>query len=154
PRLAPQLFGVGLLEEVADADTASGAQRYGRFGWQGTALSIRDQAAQAFAFEMGVTSEERLRDDCTASEADCLQQPNGGSPEVSAELFDAVVQFQRWLAVPQPPRQAAGGQGRDNSQFGEQLFTKLGCVACHRPTWPIQGGVIAPYTDLRLHDLG
>jgi CxxC motif-containing protein (DUF1111 family) len=145
PRLAPALFGVGLLDE-ADVEL----HNQGRFGWQATALSVRDQTARAFAREMGLTSVDMPRDDCTAAETACLQQPNGGSPEVSDDLFDAVVSFQHWLAVPPSP------SPHPTPDVDGRTFAELGCAACHQPYLTVSrvGAIIAPYTDLRLHDLG
>jgi CxxC motif-containing protein (DUF1111 family) len=176
PRLAPALFGAGLLDAVPETAISEGAARsddrafgspvwhsrqgtrmLGRFGWQGGAVSIRDQTMGAFAREMGLTTDERSSDDCTPIETDCREQPNGGSPEVSEELLDAVVTFVRMLAVPVSPVRAEAGA------LGSELFEKIGCAACHRPRLPVElpgsggakvSGVIAPYTDLRLHDLG
>jgi CxxC motif-containing protein (DUF1111 family) len=177
PRLAPTLFGSGLLEAVPESAITEGAaqqsggrysgalawhspqgtRRLGRFGWQDDAVSIRDQTANAFAREMGLTSNDQSSDDCTPAEADCRGQPNGGSPEVSDELLDAVVSFVSTLAVPESPAHA-----KDDSS-GPELFANIGCAACHRPRLPVElpgaggtrvRGVIAPYTDLRLHDLG
>ena len=180
PRLAPALFGVGLLDAVkqagygepaapgGDRPAASGgrdphdssdarAPSAGRFGWQATALSVRDQTARAFAREMGLTSNEMTSDDCTPAETTCLQQPDGGSPEVSDDLFDAVLSFQRWLAVPASPTP------HPPSGSGDHTFAELGCVACHRPEWSVtltdaagntNTATITPYTDLRLHNLG
>jgi CxxC motif-containing protein (DUF1111 family) len=134
-----------------------GTRLLGRFGWQGDAVSIRDQTTNAFAHEMGLTSEDRPSDDCTPAETDCRGQPNGGSPEVSEELLDAVITFVGTLAVPESP-----AHSKDDS-FGPELFANIGCAACHRPRLPVElpgaggtrvRGVIAPYTDLRLHDLG
>ncbi len=178
PRIAPALFGAGLLEAVpvtaiterpsAGISTHAlgapawqwrrGVEVLGRFGWQGSALSVRDQTARAFAREMGLTSSVIGKDDCTASEVTCLEQPNGGSPEVSDTLFDAVVDFVSWLAVPAPPQMPA-----ERGENESALFARLGCAACHRPRLPVvlrgKDGLlihrmIAPYTDLRLHDLG
>ena len=167
PRLAPALFGAGLLDTIRLEDvggmlaTPVGGPPVstipGRFGWQATALSVRDQTARAFAREMGLTSADISSDDCTPTETACLQQPNGGSPEVSAELFDAILSFQRWLAVPASPTP------HSPADPGAQTFTELGCVACHRPQWPVtlteangatRTATIAPYTDLRRHNLG
>lgn len=200
PRLAPALFGAGLLdaieleggghsavlgeppsaapgarqfhrESVAAAGAAPAATNLapastgtapapivgGRFGWQATARSVRDQTARAFAREMGLTSADIPNDDCTAAEAACLQQPNGGSPEVSDDLFNAVLSFQHWLAVPASPTP------HSDADHGGQTFADLGCAACHRPQWPVtlpdgdgnpDTATITPYTDLRLHDLG
>ncbi len=194
PRIAPALFGMGLLEAVpvsaitagAGADTGGvpawqwrgGVRMLGRFGWQGSAVSVRDQTARAFAREMGLTSSVIGADDCTASEVACLEQPNGGTPEVSDTLFNAVVDFVSWLAVPAAPEKLAAPQkpaamekpaapqkpaGPGEQEDESALFARLGCAACHRPRLPVvlrgKDGrpirrSIAPYTDLRLHDLG
>jgi CxxC motif-containing protein (DUF1111 family) len=159
PRLAPALFGVGLLEAVSGQEIVgtTAAGRIGRFGWQSSTVSIREQTTRAFAREMGITSTDVPKDDCTARESDCLAQPNGGVPEVSSELLDAVLAFQRWLAVPESPE-------RDrNNALGASLFAGVGCDACHRPRVGVNltdadghqvDAIIEPYSDLRLHDLG
>ncbi|HEX4025362.1 MAG TPA: di-heme oxidoredictase family protein [Steroidobacteraceae bacterium] len=178
PRLAPALFGDGLLEAVpqsaitgqgsagqAPAAPAGapawqwqdGGRRLGRFGWQGASISVREQTGKAFAREMGLTNSVIGSDDCTAVQSACRAQPNGGSPEVSDDLFDAVVAFERWLAVPRLPGSDA------DSRAPNTLFVQIGCAACHRPRLPVMlpradgsiaRAIIAPYTDLRLHDLG
>jgi CxxC motif-containing protein (DUF1111 family) len=159
PRLAPALFGAGLLDAAgAERDGASAAfAHHGLFGWQASALSVRDQTARAFAREMGLTSTDIAHDDCTPVETDCLKQPNGGSPEVSDDLFDAVLSFQRWLAVPPSPAPPP------SPDPDAKVFADLGCASCHQPRLPVTltdaegksyGAVIAPYTDLHLHDLG
>ncbi len=161
PRLAPALFGVGLLEAVPEtvindrANLRQGARTHGRLGWQAASVSIRDQTTKALAFEMGVTSTDRSHDDCTVAEADCLRID--GPPEASEQLLGALVAFQRTLAVPVSPMRAA------KASSGAELFEAVGCTACHRPQLPVDIAeasgtptrrVIAPYTDLRLHDLG
>jgi CxxC motif-containing protein (DUF1111 family) len=177
PRLAPALFGIGLLAAVPEAAingrTATdasgpmsgapawrihaGIRTLGRFGWQATTVSIRDQSASAFALEMGLTSNERLSDDCTAAELDCKEHSGGSRPEVTDEVLDALIAYLRTLQVPESPVSAAQGAK------GHELFATLGCAACHRPQLPVETvdatgakvmGVIAPYTDLRTHDLG
>jgi CxxC motif-containing protein (DUF1111 family) len=159
PRLAPALFGVGLLEAVPRAAIGDDPGAGGRFGWQEEALSIRDQTTRAFAREMGVTSGDRPDDDCTPVEVDCL--PRGSStthsPEVAEDLLDALVIFEHELAVPESAVRPK------NAALGSELFMAIGCARCHRPQLPVElpagdgtrvSGVIAPYTDLRLHDLG
>lgn len=150
PRLAPALFGVGLLEAVPGIPA-------GRFGWLGTASSIRDQTTKAFAREMGLTSSDVPKDDCTAVQRSCLAAANGGVPEVSDEFVAAVSDFQRYLAVPERGAMPAGVSSMDQS------FNELGCAICHRPRLPVvledvtgsaSRAEIEPYTDLRLHDLG
>ena len=150
PRLAPALFGVGLLEAVPDLPEE-------RFGWQGRTISIRDQTTKAFARDMGLTSSVVHQDDCTAAQHACLAAPSGGNPEVSDELLDAVIEFQRHLAVPER------GAIPNDASSAQRLFGELGCGACHRERLPVavtdaggltKPGVIEPYTDLRLHNLG
>jgi len=160
PRLAPALFGAGLLEAVPEAainEGSAGKRPIGRFGWQADAVSVRDQTAMAFAREMGLTSADRPDDDCTPAEMNCGGHPDGASPEVSEELLSAVVTFVRALAVPESPTHAV------SDSAGSNLFANIGCEACHRSQLTVEraradgtveSSVIAPYTDLRLHDLG
>ncbi len=177
PRVAPALFGVGLLVAIPEAAISNGrwpqmdsrimgtiawhsrrgARMLGRLGWQGDTVSIRDQTVNAFAHEMGLTTVDSPLDDCTAAESDCTALAHGGSQEVSEELLDAVVRFVDSLAVPKSPVRA------DAHSLGSELFVNIGCAACHRPQLPVDlpssngarvPGVIAPFTDLRLHDLG
>jgi len=148
PRLAPALFGVGLLNAVREP----GITR--RFGWQAVTSSVRDQTTRALAREMGITSDDVPADDCTARETDCGNLPNGGTPEASPQLLEA---FQTWLAVPRSPLAA------DPVSRGASVFAATGCPSCHQQRFVVvlkneAGGtdlaVIEPYTDLRVHDLG
>lgn len=178
PRLAPALFGDGLLEAVPAAAIVDAGPRgpssgrrggvpawnlyrdvrtLGRFGWQGQSVSIRDQTAKAFAREMGLTTADRPRDDCTPAEADCWQPRDAGSPKVADELLEAVVSFVAALPVPT----LAGPAPADSR--GQELFTTIGCAECHRPELPVEvtgpdgqrtRRIIAAYGDLLLHDLG
>jgi CxxC motif-containing protein (DUF1111 family) len=156
PRLAPALFGVGLLEAVPRTPPRSPV---GRFGWQAAALSIRDQTTRALAREMGVTSTDRPVDDCTDAQTQCLTQRHPEAAEMSVELLTALLTFEKWLAVPANPTPAAPAQ----LAAGLQLFKSTGCSACHRTEQPVAllmpdgqtlQALIAPYTDLAVHDLG
>jgi CxxC motif-containing protein (DUF1111 family) len=156
PRLAPALFGVGLLEAVS---ARPGQASPGRFGWQAAALSVRDQTTRALAREMGVTSADRPVDDCTTAEIQCLKQRHPESAEISSELLEALLSFEKWLSVPVNPKPATTAQ----RAAGLQLFEATGCAACHQPEQPVTlvqsdgqslKAVIAPYSDLSVHDLG
>jgi len=131
----------------------------GRFGWQAVALSVRDQTTRALAREMGVTSTDRPVDDCTAAEVQCLQQRHPESAEISGELLDALLTFEKWLSVPLNPMPATPAQ----QAAGLKLFKATGCSGCHQPEQPVAllqadgqplEATIAPYTDLSVHDLG
>ncbi len=156
PRLAPALFGLGLLAAVPGQPAQAGP---GRFGWQGAALTIRDQTTRALAREMGVTSTDRPLDDCTARQTQCLQQRHAQAPEISGELLDALLTFEKWLSVPQNP----AAPDPQQQSAGLKLFTVTGCSGCHRPVQSVAlvqadgkplRARIAPYTDLAVHDLG
>jgi CxxC motif-containing protein (DUF1111 family) len=156
PRLAPAIFGLGLLEAVS---APGGAGGLGRFGWQATALSVRDQTTRALAREMGVTNADRPVDDCSEAEVQCLQQRHPASVEMSGELLEALLTFEKWLSVPANPQP----QEAAVHSAGLKLFKTTGCVGCHQPEQPVAlvqadgqtlNATIAPYSDLSLHDLG
>ena len=144
PRLAPALFGLGLLALVPSAEP-------GRFGWQNTARSLGDQTAQALSRDMGLTSPSIGHDDCTAFEEACRDAANGGAPEIDSEFFGALVAFQETLAVPE--RTTAG------KPLSHVIFVRMGCSTCHTATRKILVGklgtqLIHPYSDLKRHAMG
>jgi CxxC motif-containing protein (DUF1111 family) len=162
PRIGPALFGAGLLDAVSqpalDAIRQAQPSRLrgtagGRFGWQGSAISLVDQTAMAFAREMGLTSELHPRDDCTQAQTACLNAAQAGMPELSERSFHAVNTFQFLLAAPTRAMITA-----DADAAGALLFERVGCAVCHVPRLPVprdSGEIhIDPYTDLLLHDLG
>ena len=182
PRVAPPVFGVGLLQAVPAADIEGGADPkdedhdgisgkanhvtdpatggpvLGRFGWKAAVPSVRAQNAGAFAGDIGITSSVRPDQPCTATETACLDAPNGGDPEVPDRKLDQVTFYTRTLAV--PARRDAGGTV---TRRGQQTFTELGCSDCHLPELhtgavadipALDHQLIRPYTDLLVHDLG
>ncbi|MCK6524176.1 thiol oxidoreductase [Myxococcota bacterium] len=175
PRVAPHMVGLGLLEAIPeerldelsdphdeDGDGISGVvqrhgDRVGRFGWKADATDVEAQVAGAFAGDMGLTSRLVPADDCTDAQAECLEEPSGGEPEVSDEILDLVTLYSRAVAV--PARRAADDE---RVLQGKALFNELGCGSCHTPshvTGPsplpeLSDQLIWPYTDLLLHDMG
>lgn len=181
PRIAPAVFGVGLLEGVpaeaiaaaadpddADGDgvsgrapmvveRASGEPVLGRFGWKAAEPTVEDQNASAFRADIGITSTHRPEQPCTSAQAACLAARDGGSPEIPDERLGRVTFYTRTLAV--PVRRAVGEQDTDR---GEDVFTATGCASCHTArleTGPsdiaaLDRQVIRPWTDLLLHDMG
>jgi CxxC motif-containing protein (DUF1111 family) len=134
------------------AVAADAGRVVGRFGWQASEPSVASQIGAAFAREMGLTNPLESKDDCGLWNGACRTAPSGGSPEVEPELFEAVVDFQRWHSVPVT-------QQPDWSSEGAQLFESTGCARCHRTTLQIDAGtkdntVIHPFTDLLLHEMG
>lgn len=166
-RIPPPVFGLGLLEAVAEEDilaredpddddgdgisgranhawdVALGAAALGRFGWKASVPTLRQQAASAYANDIGVSSP-------------VFPEPDG-SFEVEDATLRAVTTYTQTLAVPQRAAQ------RDaDTRRGEAAFRELGCGDCHAEQ--LQTGkheiaaladqTIHPYTDLLLHNMG
>ncbi|MGF1570213.1 MAG: di-heme oxidoredictase family protein [Nodosilinea sp.] len=166
-RIAPPVFGLGLLEAVPEAeilrladpedrngdgisgrpnlvwDVVQQANVLGRFGWKANTPTLLQQAASAYANDMGVTNP-------------LFPDPNG-SEDIDQDILKAAAVYVQTLAV--PARTAV-----DDSQVqqGERLFADANCVACHVSEWrtgpheipALVSQTIHPYTDLLLHDLG
>ena len=179
PRVAPAVFGLGLLEAIPenailayadeadiDGDGISGkpnyvwdvvAQRYalGRFGWKANQPTLLQQVAAAYNDDMGITT-SLFSVENSAGQSQLTE--HSVTPEVSDEILEVVTFYVQTLAVP-------ARRNVDNPQvkLGEQLFAKAQCASCHVPT--LRTGVLAgvpsvsnqtihPYTDLLLHDMG
>ncbi len=166
-RIPPPVFGLGLLEVVpddtlreladpqdGDGDGISGrvnevwhraesTTRVGRFGWKASEPTLLQQAAAAYANDMGVTSS--------------LFPEEDGSYELALETLTSAAFYTQTLAVP-----ARTALEDPDVQQGEALFVDVGCVACHVET--LETGEheidalaqqrIHAYSDLLLHDVG
>lgn len=183
PRLAPGVYGGGLLEAVSEqmmavaadpddknGDGISGRLNYvwdgakkgravGRFGWKANQPTLRQQAAEAFNGDLGITSAEHPEENFTPSQAAKFAGfPGGGQPEADALVMDRVEAYLRFLAVPARRR-------LDDPvvKQGESIFQGIRCAACHlpelktgsdHPAEELRDQTIRPYTDLLLHDMG
>jgi CxxC motif-containing protein (DUF1111 family) len=189
PRVAPPMIGLGLLEAVPEEQILANADpddtnqvgisgkpnrvwsrehkdiMLGRFGWKAGVPTIAQQAAEAFAGDIGLatTMIPFPSGDCTEKEKTCLDAPNGNSPkyqnvEVGDELFKLVMFYSQNLAVP-------ARRKPDDPEVlkGKEVFYRIGCASCHQPKF-VTGDVpgqphlshqlIWPYTDMLLHDMG
>ena len=177
-RMAPPVFGRGLLEAIsesdilalsdpadADGDGVSGRPNYvynfrtdqtelGRFGLKANNPDLLQQVASAYNEDMGVTSPYFPR------ESVWRQPQHDGrddDPEISQETLDVTMFYIQTLAVP-------ARRNWDDPQVlrGEILFESTGCAACHTTAFrtgshavaSLRGQIIHPYTDLLLHDMG
>ncbi|HVT84902.1 MAG TPA: di-heme oxidoredictase family protein [Chitinophagaceae bacterium] len=179
PRMAPPVFGVGLLENIpestilsfadendADGDGISGKPNYvynsysgktelGRFGLKANNPNILLQVAGAYQQDIGVTNYVFKNESSAGqSQSDGLND----DPELPDSILNAVAFYVRTLAVP-----ARRNTTDPDVMAGEKIFTQINCSGCHKPT--VQTGVnvaypylsnqrIHPYTDLLLHDMG
>ena len=187
PRLTPPMIGLGLIEQIAPSDilahadpddrdgdgiagkpnmvrdVSSGELMLGRFGWKAQTASIRQQAADAFAGDIGISTPEEANHwgDCTTAEKACLAMPNGvqkrlGAVEAPPPVMDLVTFYSQNLAVP-----ARRDVGDPNVLAGKKLFYDMGCISCHTPKFVTMRGnkaqafqLIWPYSDFLLHDMG
>ncbi|WP_165418493.1 di-heme oxidoredictase family protein [Dyella amyloliquefaciens] len=179
-RMAPSITAAGLLEAVPESallaiaqeqlaqgqgvhgqanrvwDIATRSVALGRFGWKANQPSVRQQTQVALHEDMGITSSLLASPNCMPEQRACLDAPDGGHPEITDDLLDALVAYQQSLV---PPSQQA--PTRETSE-GSALFERIGCASCHRPNLPVDAPVasklgaseIHPYTDLLLHDMG
>jgi len=177
-RVAPPVFGLGLLESIpeddivgyadvsdADGDGISGKPNYvwdakenvaalGRFGWKANQPHLNQQTAGAFSEDMGITNPLFPTESCFGqTQYDGLNDDT----EIDDYKLDVTSFYTKTLAVPAP---------RDledpDVMLGKQLFYEANCNSCHKPSW--QTGVaeipelsnqkIYPYSDMLLHDMG
>ncbi|MDR0564017.1 MAG: c-type cytochrome, partial [Azoarcus sp.] len=183
-RIAPPIFGLGLLEAVPEADILAIAKAQkaegkgvagqpnrvwdaglkrevlGRFGWKANQPSTRQQIAGALAGDMGVTSDIMPAPNCPPAQKACAEKSkaNEKHPEISTADLDDMALYHFALAVPAPRQQ-------NNAKVlaGKALFQSAGCASCHRPelktaAFPalptLANRTLRPYTDLLLHDMG
>lgn len=178
-RVAPPVFGRGLLEAIPEAtilgwadeldddndgisgrtnrvvDPISGATRLGRFGLKANAVSLEVQNAGAYHEDMGVTSSIfPVESSFGQTQYDELLD----EAEVSDETIENVTFYVQTLGVP-------ARRDVDDSEVlrGEALFAEARCAACHIPQartgdFPavpeVANQLIFPFTDLLLHDMG
>ncbi|MCB0430479.1 MAG: c-type cytochrome [Flavobacteriales bacterium] len=178
-RVAPPVFGLGLLEQIDDAtlyafadpddrdgdgisgkpnlvwDVAKNATVIGKFGWKAEAPTLAQQVAGAYNEDMGLTSYLMAAESSVGqSQHDLLTD----DPEVPDSIFNAVVFYVQSLAVP------ARRKVTDATVLkGQAVFQQAGCNGCHIASVTTKVDVafpetsnqlIHPYTDMLLHDMG
>lgn len=162
-RNTPHLYGLGLLNDVSDAEIISRADpedtispdgisgrvsfvdggRVGRFGWKAQVPSLAEFVRDGVTAELGLTmttqeglSFGRIHDNDDVSD-----------PEVQADELSDLLYFMTNLAAPPVP--VIDDQPLYDQ--GEEVFEAIGCASCHVQ---LQGpnGPIKAYTDLLLHE--
>ena len=173
-RTTPALFGFGLLDAVPDSailaladpddrngDGISGRPnrsadgRLGRFGRKAFVPTLREFNQTAFVKEMGITNPALPEEETIGGNPMPTGVDPTRDPEITQDALDAADAFVRLLAPPRPLLGLAQTRGR-------QIFSSIGCVACHVPSLrtgfgPVQAlsnKVVPAYTDLLLHDMG
>lgn len=183
PRIAPQVAGLGLLENIPEADILAnedvddrdgdgisgkanyvwnvreGKKTLGRFGWKANQPSLIQQTAGAFNGDMGLTTSFFPEDEFSPyQEAQNPELHDGGSPEISDRQLVRIELYLKSLAVP-------AKRNMDKPEYikGRALFYDLGCESCHKASYTtgndddiaaLNGQKVYCYTDLLLHDMG
>lgn len=169
-RAATPLFGLGLVEAVADAAliqlaqseapamrgtvkqvVENGASRVARFGWKNDHATLRAFSGDAYLHEMGITNPDNPLPISTCARNQTqfgITLQTNDDPEDSPGTdgradVDRFVDFMRALDVPPTlPRDAS-------AQYGARLFTQIGCQSCHTSsltTAPDPASFIPPTT--------
>jgi len=152
------LFGLGLIEAIADTDiqtlakntkkpdgvlgraalvqdVATGESRVGRFGWKAQQATLLAMAADEYNNEMGITNRLFPTENAPngnqklLTEFDHVADPEDTTNSATGKAhIDQFADFMQLLAPPASPRPTA------EMQSGLTLFTRLGCAVCHVPT--------------------
>ncbi|WP_112944844.1 MULTISPECIES: di-heme oxidoredictase family protein [unclassified Rhizobium] len=189
PRVAPAMIGLGLIEAIPEADILAhadpddkdgdgirgkaaivrdhrtGKPALGRFGWKAQNASVRDQSADAFLNDIGISTPDQPdpHGDCTEAQAKCKAMATGvqkrlGNEEAPGPILDLVTFYSANLAVP-----ARRKASFPETLKGKQVFYESGCTACHVPKYVTRRDsldkaqsfqLIWPYSDFLLHDMG
>jgi CxxC motif-containing protein (DUF1111 family) len=189
PRVTQVMSGLGLIEAIHPADIIanadpddtdgdgisgkvpvvrdpqSGKAALGRFGWKAQSATVRQQAAEALANDIGISSPDARRShgDCTAAQTACLSMADGvqarlGDTEAPDPVLGLITFYSENLAVP-ARRKASFAE----TLGGKKVFYEAGCVSCHVPKFVTRRDaanpahafqLIWPYSDFLLHDMG
>ena len=189
PRVTQVMSGLGLIEAIHPADVmanadpddvngdgisgkaavvkdpVSGKLALGRFGWKAQSATVRQQAADALAGDIGISSPDAKRShgDCTPAQTACLAMADGvqarlGDTEAPAPVLDLITFYSENLAVP-ARRKASFAE----TLAGKKVFYEAGCTSCHVPKFVTRRDtankahafqLIWPYSDFLLHDMG
>lgn len=163
-RQTPPVFGLGLIEKIADATILAGADpddldgdgirgrarmstatRVGRLGWKAGVPTVEEFLRDAMTNEMGMTLPARSGQEFGAQHDD----DDASDPELGDADYDALLFYLK--AISPPPRDRTDPARED---AGEEVFGRVGCEACHTASMPTADGVpVNLYSDLLLHNV-
>lgn len=177
---APAVYGLGLVEQIAEADIMRNADpddadgdgisgranldaagRVGRFGRRAQHTTLEAFIEEAIRLEMGITTPNHPVEETHNG----IPWPEGidlvPDPEVGTEELELLVAYMRFLAPPQPILPEDAG-ARGDIEEGEKIFEFMGCDGCHTPAFTTAASESPAldrkrfrlYSDLLLHDMG
>lgn len=164
PRIALPMIGLGLLEQIPDADIEqqadsddknsdgirgkfnwaldpqTGKTALGRFGWKAGQTKLLTQNQSAFNEDMGLTSNIRPIESCTPLQTACLKATTGaddqGDARPAVEVSDEVTKFVEFYTrnLAVPHRRNADDKV---VLAGKKRFYDMGCQSCHTPRYQL-----------------
>lgn len=162
-RNTTSLFGAGLLDQIPDSLILAVAKsqkthpeisgrpatlrggRIGKFGWRGNVASLIEFNDQACANEVGL--ETRRKPQARDPMVPNYRNPTHDVEDEQIKLLNAFV-----AALPAPVRRIPEDSlQRSQANYGEQVFSRIGCADCHVPDMGPAKGI---YSDILLHDMG
>jgi CxxC motif-containing protein (DUF1111 family) len=183
PRVGQQVIGLGLVDALSSEDILSNADEFdrdndgisgkanyvwnhtthqnelGKFGWKANQPTLRQQVADAFSGDMGLTTSIFPDINCPSPQLDCNDAPNGGIPEVPDNSLNNVLIYTSSLSVP-----IRRNYEDEDVLKGKQLFRDLKCTSCHTSVFKtsnaysfntlLENVTIRPFSDFLLHDMG
>ncbi|WP_201582991.1 di-heme oxidoreductase family protein [Psychrobacter immobilis] len=166
PRIALPMIGLGLLEQIPDADIKkqasqtpnnknsdgisgkfnwvmdpqTGKHALGRFGWKAGQTKLITQNQSAFNEDMGLTSNIRPHESCMPSQTACIKATTGadeqGNGKTPVEVNDEVAKFVEFYT-----RNLAVPHRRNADDklvlAGKKRFYDMGCQSCHTPRYQL-----------------
>lgn len=184
-RLAPPVHGMGLIDEISDetilsfadpedsdGDGISGRpnivwdheqkkQTIGKFGLKASQPNLKQQIADAFVNDIGITTSIFQNESLTEIQKkhpNYTQSLSGGSPEADDKVLERI---RTYLATVAPP--ARRNVEDITVRRGQNIFHSIQCASCHIPEMKTRGNAflpelsnqtIRPYSDFLLHDMG
>jgi CxxC motif-containing protein (DUF1111 family) len=191
-RIPTPVFGAGLIENIPDATivanwaaNSSQKQQLGitghpnysgndgsitRFGWKAQNKSLEIFSGEAYNVEIGVTN-DLFTNERGSPPASCLYNPtpedetnfNSSGSAIPSDLVE-FSNFMRFLSPPAPSSHGIPGSPSPQSiSAGQQIFTQIGCAACHTPSLQTGPSNFTPglsnqqaalFSDLLVHHMG
>lgn len=158
------LFGAGLIDAIPTTAIEAAAKRkyeefpevtgrihrlkgdkIGRFGWKAQEASLYDFTMTACAVEVGLHVPDHAQ-----SAAPYQSDTKPAGLDLNRRQVGALVDYIKLLPRPEQSNDSHAAVSAALTE-GEELFTSVGCVACHTKKL---GEVDALFSDLLLHDMG
>jgi CxxC motif-containing protein (DUF1111 family) len=162
-RMAPAMFGLGLIDAIADSDLINQAQfelnnyqadgihgvapvvftyfpaaanKIGRFGKKAQIANLVEMAAFAFAHDLGITNPLVLDEDLPQGQPidlNCVQNTARPNNTDAGSGGKGVFPISHFVRY-LAPAVPTSCSGTDCAQ-GQIVFSQIGCDKCHKPTY-------------------